>query len=105
RARCGAARPCPRPNRCPPTSNRSAPGQPAEMDREPLAVKEGHGLIERQADDIGVGADQPHDEAAGEPLDGVAAGLALPFSGSQITVDVLMGEPLEAHPSLDQALA
>ena len=40
------------------------------------AVEQGAGLVERQADHGAVGADELDDEAAGDALDGVAAGLA-----------------------------
>ena len=42
---------------------------------------------------------------AGEPLDGVAAGLAAPFAGGEVALDVLARQALEAHPRLDQPLA
>ena len=70
-----------------------------------LAGEERHRLVERQADDVGVGADQPDDEAAGEALDGIAARLAAPFAGGEVAVDVLARQALEADPGLDQALA
>src|SRR6476620_6205326 len=52
-----------------------------------------------------VGADKPDNEAAGDPLGGIAAGLAAPFAGGQIGLDVLLGQALEAYPRLDQPLA
>ena len=52
-------------------------------------------LIERQADDAGEGAgDGPH-QRLGPPLDGVAAGLAVPLAGGEIGGELLLGEPLE----------
>src|SRR5580704_5453392 len=38
----------------PPSSHRV---EPAEMDRKTLAAEQRHGLVERQADDVGIGAD------------------------------------------------
>src|SRR5437773_12378619 len=75
------------------------------MDRIPLADKEGHDLVERQADDVAVGSHELHHERAGEALNGVAAGLATPFAGGEIALRVLARQALEAHPRLDQALA
>ena len=37
------------------------------------------GFVERQADDVGIGAVEAPDEDFGAALDGVAAGLAAPF--------------------------
>src|SRR6266568_5682797 len=54
--------------------------QPAEMQRVALASEQRHGLVQRQADHIGVGADQLDHEGPGEPLDRIAAGLAAPFA-------------------------
>src|SRR4051794_21385158 len=54
--------------------------EPAEMDRETLARQQRRSLVQRQPDDVGVGAGDLDDEAAGEPLRGVAAGLAAPFT-------------------------
>ena len=62
-------------------------------------------LIERQADDIGVGADHLDHERAGDALHGIAAGLAAPFAGADIGLDVVLAQALEAHAGLDQALA
>ena len=41
--------------------------EPAEVDREALAGQQRRGLVQRQADDVGVGADDLDDEAAGKP--------------------------------------
>src|SRR6202451_1606550 len=78
--------------------------EPAEMDRKTLAAEQRHGLVERQADDIGIGADDLHQKSSGDALRRIAAGLAAPFAGSQIGFDVLVGETLEAHAGLDVAL-
>src|SRR5579872_6781324 len=75
--------------------------EPAEMDRIALAAKERDGFVERQADDVGIGTDDLHQKAAGDALRGVAAGLAAPFAGGEIGLDVFIGEPLETHPGLD----
>src|SRR5258708_32808489 len=79
--------------------------EPAEVDREALARQQRRGLIQRQADNVGVGAGDLDDEAAGEPLRRIAAGLAAPFAGREIGLDVVVGEPLEANAGLDQPLA
>ncbi len=44
-------------------------------------------------------------KVAGDALRRVAAGLAAPFAGGEIGLDVLVGQPLEAHAGLDEALA
>src|SRR5258708_33132989 len=74
------------------------------MDRVALAAEQRHGLVERQADDVGIGADDLHKKAPGYALRGVSAGFAAPFAGGEIGFDVLVGEPLEAQPRLDVAL-
>src|ERR1041385_1963527 len=79
--------------------------EPAEVDREALAGQQRRGLVQRQTDDVGVGADDFDDEDAGEPLRRIAAGLAAPFAGGEIGLDVLLRQPLEAHAGLDQPLA
>src|SRR5258707_13881579 len=79
--------------------------EPAEMDRIAFAAEQRGRFIKRQADHVGIGADQLDDERAGKPLDGVAAGLAAPLTGRQIGLQVLLGEALEAYAAFDQALA
>src|SRR5689334_24272770 len=79
--------------------------EPAEADRIALAVEERHGLVEGQADDVRVGADELHDEAAGEPLDRIAAGLAAPLARGEVALELVPGEALEAQPRLDDTLA
>src|SRR6266571_1810636 len=54
--------------------------EPAEMHRIALARQQRDGLLQRQSDHAGVRADDFHDEGAGKPLDGIAAGLAAPFA-------------------------
>src|ERR1700685_2487775 len=78
--------------------------EPAEMGRKTLAAEQRHGLVERQADDIGIGADDLHQKSPSDALRRVAAGLAAPFARGEIGLDVLVGEALEAHPRLDVAL-
>src|SRR5580693_3759480 len=78
--------------------------EPAEMDRKTLAAEQRHGLVERQADNIGIGADDLDQKGSGDALRRIATGLAAPFPGSQIGLDVLVGEALEAHPRFDVAL-
>src|SRR3990170_4760151 len=83
----------------------SAGIEPAETDRKALAAEQRDRLVERQADDIGVGADHLDHEPPGDALHGVAAGLAAPFAGADIGLDVVLAEPLEADAGFDQALA
>jgi len=54
--------------------------QPAEMDRIAFAAEQRRRLVERQADDVGIGTDDFDQETAGDALRRVAAGLAAPFS-------------------------
>ena len=87
-----------------------APADPTALSQpkwigKPSPREQRRGLVQRQADDIGVGADDLDDEGAGEPLRGIAAGLAAPFAGGEIGLDVLLRQPLEAHAGLDQPLA
>ncbi len=63
--------------------------EPAEADRVALAAQQRHGFVQRQADDIGVGADDLDDESAGDALRGIAAGLAAPFAGGEIALRCL----------------
>src|SRR5262245_22062703 len=79
--------------------------EPAEADWIALTGEQRRGLVERQPDHVGVGADDLHDEAAGDALCGIAAGLAAPLTGGEIGLDVLVRQPLEADLGLDQALA
>src|SRR5215468_12681829 len=79
--------------------------EPAEADRIALAQQQRRRLVERQAHDVGIGADHLDDEAAGDALCGVGTGLAAPFAGGEIGLDVLVGEPLEPHLGLDQPMA
>ena len=75
------------------------------MRRKALACKQRDGLIERQTNDAGIGANELDDKGPGEPLDGIAAGLAAPFAGGEIGLHILAGKALEAHPRLHQAVA
>jgi hypothetical protein len=68
-----------------------------------LAAEQRDRFGQRQADDVGVGADQPLDEGAGEALNRVAAGLAAPFAACQIGVDFTGRQALEPEPGLDHA--
>src|SRR5262245_58497171 len=84
---------------------RAASGiQPTEMNREALAGQERKRLVKRQPDYIAIGAHDLDRESAGQPLDRIAAGLAAPFAGGEIGLDILARKPLEAHPRLHQAL-
>src|SRR5205085_926592 len=59
----------------------------------------------REPDHVGIGADDLDDEAAGNPLRRVSAGLASPLAGGEVGFDILFRKALEAHPGLDQTLA
>src|SRR5262245_26603388 len=95
---------------CPPYGDGRGPRQPsyrvepADADRVALAREQRGHFIERKADDVAVGADDLDDEAAGDPLRGVTAGLAAPFARGEIGLDVVLRQPLEAHAGFDQAL-
>src|SRR5262249_26002493 len=78
--------------------------EPADPDRKALACEQRRGLIERQPDDVGIGADALHHEAAGNALCRIAAGLAAPLTGGEIGLDILLRQPLEAHFGFDQTL-
>ncbi len=58
--------------------------EPAEMHRKPLAREQGKRLVQRQADDVGVGADYFHHERAGQTLDRIGAGFPAPLAGGEI---------------------
>src|SRR5262249_43136574 len=75
----------------------SAGVDPAEMDRIALAAEERDRLVKRQADDVGIGADELDQKAAGNALRCIAAGLAAPFAGGEIGFDVSLRQPFEAH--------
>src|SRR5690606_903951 len=79
--------------------------QPVELNGISVAGEKVHHLVERQADDVGIGAVDLDDEGAGKALDGVAAGLAAPLAGSEIGLDVLARQALETHARLDEAAA
>src|SRR5437868_6963443 len=95
---------------CPPYGDRRRPRQrsydvePAGADRIALAGEERGHFIEREADDVGVGAHDLDDEAAGDALRRVPAGLAAPFARGEIGFDIVLRQALEAHAGLDQAL-
>src|SRR4029450_12450916 len=73
--------------------------------REALALEHADHLGERQAHDIGVGADQLHHERSGDALDGITPGLSLPFAARKVSADLLVREIAEADARLDHALA
>src|SRR5579871_5788208 len=79
--------------------------QPTEMDRIAFAAEEGRRLVERQPDDVGKRADDLDNKASGDALRRVAAGLAAPFAGGEIGLNVLLGQPLEAYAGLHVSLA
>src|SRR5665213_4559682 len=70
-----------------------------------LAAEQRHCLIKRQPDNIRVRADQLDDEGSSDALRRVAAGLAAPFAGGEIGLDILFRQALETHPRFDEALA
>src|SRR5262245_12624149 len=78
---------------------------PAAAGRITLAGQERGHFVEWKADDVAIGARDLDEEAAGDALRGIAAGLAAPFGGGEIGLDVVLREALEAHARLDQALA
>jgi hypothetical protein len=61
--------------------------------------------VQRQADDIRGRADDLQDEGPCLALDSVTAGLAAPFPGREISLEILARQPLEPDPRLDEALA
>ena len=65
-------------------AGRNEPPRPLET----VTGEEIDGLEERQADDVRIGADDLADEARGQSLDGIAAGLAPPFAGGEIIGDL-----------------
>src|SRR6185503_20378860 len=66
--------------------------EPAEPDRKALAAHQRGRFVERQADDIGVGADHLDHERSRDALHGVAAGFAAPFAGTDIGLDVVLAQ-------------
>src|ERR1700684_3419866 len=67
--------------------------QPAEANRETFAAEQRDRLIERQADDIAVGAAHLDHDRSGDALHRIAAGLAAPFAGADIGLDVVLVQP------------
>ena len=61
--------------------------EPAEMNRIPLAGEQRHRLVQRQADDVGIGTDDLDQKRPGDALRRIAAGLAAPFAGGQIGLE------------------
>ena len=51
--------------------------------------------MERQADDVRVGSVEAFDEGRRPALDGIGAGLAVPFAAIQIGLELGAAEPLE----------
>src|SRR5262245_3056469 len=71
----------PRPKSCDLRTARSSRRvEPRQAHRIAVAGQEAHGLVEGQPDDVGIGADELDHEAAGKPLDGIAARLAAPLA-------------------------
>ena len=75
------------------------------MHIETLAGEQSHGLVKRQADDIGEGPDHLDNERASQPLRGITPRLSAPFARGDLHVDFGAGQPLEAHTRFHQALA
>ena len=59
-------------------------------------------FAERQADDVGIGANEALDECACEALDRIAAGLAAPFAALEIGLELAAGQALQPKARLDQ---
>src|SRR5690606_25428477 len=87
--------------------SRSAPGsrQPVEMHLVAVGAEQANRLVEWQADNVGVGADELHHEGPGQALDGVAASLAPPFARGEVAFELIAADAFETHARLDQALA
>src|SRR6516225_9380667 len=68
------------PSRTPASLSHRNRVEPAEADRKAFAAEQRGGLVERQADHVGVGADHLDHERAGDALHRVAAGFAAPFA-------------------------
>src|SRR5262249_9445635 len=77
--------------------------RPAAGALEAVPGEQIDGLEERQSHDIRIGADDGADEARGDALDGIAAGLALPFPGIEIEGDLGRLQALEDDGGLDAA--
>src|SRR3954471_19751863 len=78
--------------------------QPPEPNRKTFAAEQSDRLVQRQTDDVGIGADHLHHERSGNALDGVATGFAAPFAGADIGLDIILAQPFEANAAFDQAL-
>ena len=68
---------------------------------KPSPVSNAVTSVSGRPDDIRVRADDLLDEAPGQSLDRVAAGLAAPFARGEIALDVLGREAPEAHARVD----
>src|SRR6185437_14333045 len=79
--------------------------EPAEADRVTLAAEQAHGFIQWQPDHIAVRADDLDDEGSGDALRRVAAGLAAPLARRQVSLDIIIRQPFEAHARFHQSLA
>src|SRR5512144_1656874 len=65
------------------------------IDRVTQPHEQGAGFEQRQSDDVAIGAADRGDEAGRPALDGVAAGLALPFAAGQIRCSLVGAQSLE----------
>ena len=70
--------------------------------RKAFAGKQRRSLGERQADDARIGAHQPDDESAREPLDRVTARLAAPFAAIEVGGQLVARKALEADACFDE---
>ena len=61
--------------------------EPIEINRKALARQHADHLMDRQPNDRTIRADDPVHERPGNPLDRIAAGLALPFTRGDVAVD------------------
>ena len=84
---------------------RSHPVQPGNIGRKAFAGKQRHGLVKRQTDDRGIRSYKFLGESAGKTLERIASGLAAPLARSEIGLDLICREPLEAQPRLDKLMA
>src|SRR6516162_6009030 len=79
----------------------SSPGvDPAEMDRIALAAEQRQRLVQRQADNVGIGTDELDHKSASDALRSIAARFATPFAGGEIGFDVLFRQTLKSHARL-----
>src|SRR3546814_2819179 len=84
-----------------PANGPSVPGRSVAGMPEAGAGQQRVGLGQRQADDVRVGSVEEGHVGGRQSLDGIAAGLAVPFAGRQVGRDLAILQPLEADPGLE----